>query len=235
MLITYPLRRNDYQNNLVNMFSCNCPGAITGFSCRAPENNSPKAFSCMSSCPARAPPCNSPPEALTGFSCRAPENNSKIIFPACNHFESEGNVQFVLSLSLPLSPRAHSLYESTSVRRAVHIFHPSLFSCFPSCSLLSLSLSLSLSVSVSGTLSLSIMYYRSLVFSPLSHSLSLRSLSLSLSLSLSFCLSPIYLSISPLSLYFPSLSLSLSLSCLLSCSLPLPLSVCCIFTVLSSG
>ena len=30
------------------------------------------------------------PGALTGFSCRAPENNSKIIFPACNHFDSEG-------------------------------------------------------------------------------------------------------------------------------------------------
>ena len=38
----YPLRRNDYQNNSVNIFSCNCPGAITGFSCRAPEKNSPK-------------------------------------------------------------------------------------------------------------------------------------------------------------------------------------------------
>ena len=29
------------------------------------------------------------PGALAGFSCRAPENNSKIIFPACNHFDSE--------------------------------------------------------------------------------------------------------------------------------------------------
>ena len=27
---------------------------------------------------------------ITGFSCRAPENNSKIIFSACNHFDSEG-------------------------------------------------------------------------------------------------------------------------------------------------
>ena len=41
----YPLRRNDYQNNSVNIFSCNCPGAITGFSCRASENNSPKIVS----------------------------------------------------------------------------------------------------------------------------------------------------------------------------------------------
>ena len=86
----YPLRRNDYQNNSVNNFSCNCPGAITGFSCRAPENNSPKIVSCMGPCPLRAPPVIAL-GALTGFSCRAPENNSKIIFPACNHFESEGN------------------------------------------------------------------------------------------------------------------------------------------------
>ena len=75
----YPLRRNDYQNNSVNIFSCNCPGAITGFSCRAPENNSPKIVSCMGPCPVRAPPVIAP-GALTGFSCRAPENNSKIIF-----------------------------------------------------------------------------------------------------------------------------------------------------------
>ena len=56
----YPLRRNGYQNNSVNIFSCNCPGAITGFSCRAPEKNSPKRFSCTSPCPVRAPLCNSP-------------------------------------------------------------------------------------------------------------------------------------------------------------------------------
>ena len=56
----YPLRRNDYQNNSINIFSCNCPGAITGFSCRAPENTSPKIVSCMGPCPVRAPPCNSP-------------------------------------------------------------------------------------------------------------------------------------------------------------------------------
>ena len=56
----YPLRRNDYQNNSINIFSCNCPGAITGFSCRAPENNSPKIVSCMGPCPVRPPPCNSP-------------------------------------------------------------------------------------------------------------------------------------------------------------------------------
>ena len=31
------------------------------------------------------------PGALTGFSRRAPENNSKIIFSACNHFDSGGN------------------------------------------------------------------------------------------------------------------------------------------------
>ena len=91
----YPLRRNDYQNNSINIFSCNCPGAITGFSCRAPENNSPKKVSCMGPCPVRAPPVIAP-GALTGFSCRAPENNSKIIFPACNHFESEGNHGLVL-------------------------------------------------------------------------------------------------------------------------------------------
>ena len=88
--IHYLLRRNDYQNNSLNIFSCNCPGAITGFSCRAPENNSPKIVSCMGPCPVRAPPVIAP-GALTGFSCRAPENNSKIIFPACNHFESEGS------------------------------------------------------------------------------------------------------------------------------------------------
>ena len=75
----YPLRRNDYQNNSINIFSCNCPGAITGFSCRAPENNSPKIVSCMGPCPVRAPTVIAP-GALTGFSCRAPENNSKIIF-----------------------------------------------------------------------------------------------------------------------------------------------------------
>ena len=98
---------------------CNCPGAITGFLCRAPENNSPNIFSCKSPCPVRAPPppVSVPepqrlqrkgaltgmrkripqkiyyviaPGALTGFSRRAPENNSKIIFPACNHFDSEG-------------------------------------------------------------------------------------------------------------------------------------------------
>ena len=40
--VKYPLRRNYYQNNSVNIFSCNCPGAITGFSCRAPEKNSPQ-------------------------------------------------------------------------------------------------------------------------------------------------------------------------------------------------
>ena len=75
----YPLRRNDYQNNSINNLSCNCPGAITGFSCRAPKNNSPKIVSCMGPCPVRAPPVIAP-GALTGFSCRAPENNSKIIF-----------------------------------------------------------------------------------------------------------------------------------------------------------
>ena len=77
--LNYPLRRNDYQNDSVNIFSCNCPGVITGFSCRAPENDSPKRFSCMSPCPVRAPPVIAP-GALTGFSCRAPKNNSKIIF-----------------------------------------------------------------------------------------------------------------------------------------------------------
>ena len=86
---SYPLRRNDYQNNSVNIFSCNCPGAITGFSCRAPEKNSPKIVSCMGPCPVGDRPVIAP-GALTGFSCRAPEKNSKIIFPACNHFESEG-------------------------------------------------------------------------------------------------------------------------------------------------
>ena len=85
------LRRNDYQNNSVTIFSCNCPGAITGFSCRAPENNSPKIVPCMGPCPVRAHPVIAP-GALTGFYCRAPENNSKIIFPACNHLESEGKV-----------------------------------------------------------------------------------------------------------------------------------------------
>ena len=98
---------NDYQNNSVKIILCNCPGAITGFLCRAPENNSPNIFSCKSPCPVRAPPGLCPgtteitekrgsyrmrkiipqkfyyviaPGALTGFSCRAPENNSKIIF-----------------------------------------------------------------------------------------------------------------------------------------------------------
>ena len=89
LLEKYPLRRNDYQNNSINIFSCNCPGAITGFSCRAPENNSPEVVSRMGPCPVRAPPVIAP-GALTGFSCRPPENNSKIIFPACNHVESEG-------------------------------------------------------------------------------------------------------------------------------------------------
>ena len=79
MVFDYPLRRNDYQNNSINIFSCNCPGAITGFSCRAPEKNSPKIVSCMGPCPVRAPAVIAP-GALTGFSCRAPENNSKIIF-----------------------------------------------------------------------------------------------------------------------------------------------------------
>ena len=115
---TYPLRRNDYQNNSAKIILCNCPGAITGFLCRAPENNSPNIFSCKSPCPVRAPPGLCPgaaeiterrgsyrmrkiipqkchyviaPGALTGFSRRAPENDSKIIFPACNHFDSEGN------------------------------------------------------------------------------------------------------------------------------------------------
>ena len=78
-LLNYPLRRNDYQNNSVNIFSCNCPGAITGFSCRAPEKNSPKIVSCMGPRPVRAPPVIAP-GALIGFSCKAPENNSKIIF-----------------------------------------------------------------------------------------------------------------------------------------------------------
>ena len=75
----YPLRRNDYQKNSVNIFSCNCPGAITGFCCRAPETNSPKIV------------CNSPWGSYR-ISCRAPENNSKIIFSwlYSNHFESEG-------------------------------------------------------------------------------------------------------------------------------------------------
>ena len=104
----YPLRRNDYQNNSVKIILCNCPGAITGFLCIAPENNSPNVLSCKSPCPVRAPPPRSlsrnhrdygegaltgcekiipqkfyyviAPGALTGFSCRAPENNSKIIF-----------------------------------------------------------------------------------------------------------------------------------------------------------
>ena len=67
----YPLRRKDYQNNSVNIFSCNCPGAITGFSCRAPENNSPKIVSCMGPCPVRAPPVIAP-GALTGFSLVEP-------------------------------------------------------------------------------------------------------------------------------------------------------------------
>ena len=101
----HPLRRDDYQNNSVNIILCNCPGAITGFLCRAPENNSPNFFSCKSPSPVRAPPGLCPgtteiterrgsyrirkiipqkfyyviaPGALTGFSCRAPENNSKI-------------------------------------------------------------------------------------------------------------------------------------------------------------
>ena len=97
--INYPLRRNDYQNYSVKIILCNCPGAITGFLCRAPENNSPNIFSCKSPCPVRAPPglcpgtteitekrgsyrmrqiisqkfyCIIAPGALTGFSCRAP-------------------------------------------------------------------------------------------------------------------------------------------------------------------
>ena len=52
----YPLWRNDYQNNSVKIILCNCPGAITAFSCRAPENNSPNILSCKSPCPVRAPP-----------------------------------------------------------------------------------------------------------------------------------------------------------------------------------
>ena len=96
----------------VNIFSWNCPGAITGFSCRAPEKNSPKIVSCMGPCPVRAPPVIAP-GALTGFSGRAPENNSKIIFPACNHFESEGKFRKfdLLSNFCPgifLLPRANS-------------------------------------------------------------------------------------------------------------------------------
>ena len=47
----YPLRQNDYQKNSVKIILCNCPGAITGFLCRAPENNSPNIFSCKSPCP----------------------------------------------------------------------------------------------------------------------------------------------------------------------------------------
>ena len=43
-----PLRRNDYQNNSVKIILCNYPGAITGYLCRAPENNSPNIFSCKS-------------------------------------------------------------------------------------------------------------------------------------------------------------------------------------------
>ena len=117
IVYVYPLRQNDYQNNSVKIILCNCPGAITGLLCRAPEINSPNIFSCKSPCPVRPPPRLCPgtteitekrgsyrmrkiipqkfyyvvaPGALTGFSCRAPENNSKIFFPACNHFDSEG-------------------------------------------------------------------------------------------------------------------------------------------------
>ena len=40
----YPPRRNYYNNNSRNMLFCNCLGAITEFSCRAPENNSKLFF-----------------------------------------------------------------------------------------------------------------------------------------------------------------------------------------------
>ena len=56
----YPLRRNFYQNNSVKIILCKCPGAITGFLCRDPENNSPNIFSCKSPCPVRAPPVSVP-------------------------------------------------------------------------------------------------------------------------------------------------------------------------------
>ena len=128
----YPLRRNDYQNNSVKIILCNCPGAITGFLCRAPENNSPNIFSCKSPCPVRAPPPRSlsrnhrdyggsyrmrkiipqkfyyiiAPGAITGFSCRAPENNSKIIFPACNHFASEGKLRRPASVQKSFAVKA---------------------------------------------------------------------------------------------------------------------------------
>ena len=59
-IATYPLRRNDYPNNSVNIFSCNCPGAITGFSCRAPEKNSPKNSLLYGPLSCKSPPCNSP-------------------------------------------------------------------------------------------------------------------------------------------------------------------------------
>ena len=112
------------------MILCNCPGAITGFLCRAPENNPPNILSCKSPCPVRAPPGLCPrtteitekrrsyrmrkiipqksyyviaPGALTGFSCRAPENNSKIIFPACNHFDSEAMCLFPAWVASPPS------------------------------------------------------------------------------------------------------------------------------------
>ena len=52
----HPLPRNDYQNNSVKLILCNCPGAITGFLCRAPKNNSTNIFSCKSPCPVGAPP-----------------------------------------------------------------------------------------------------------------------------------------------------------------------------------
>ena len=121
----YPLRRNDYQNDSVKIILCNCPGAITGFLCRAPENNSPNIFSCKSPCPVRAhPPPRSlsrnhrdterrgsyrirkiipqkfyyviAPGALTGFCCRALKIIRRSIFPACNHFDSEGSSRKIL-------------------------------------------------------------------------------------------------------------------------------------------
>ena len=100
----YPLQRHDYQNNSAKIILCNCPGAITGSLCRAPENNSPNIFACKSPCPVIAPPGLWPgtteitekrgsyrmrkripqkfyyviaPGALTGFSCRAPEKIRK--------------------------------------------------------------------------------------------------------------------------------------------------------------
>ena len=53
------------------------------------------------------------PGAITGFSCKVPENNSKIIFPACNHLDSEGNSWRINDCKVNIS--GHTVIKSVCV------------------------------------------------------------------------------------------------------------------------